>query len=103
MHRLFLDDLKTGHSGSVLNVTTMGKSTFNIPVDMAMDSAGNMLFATTDGYIACWHTDKLFTDSNIRVIEHNLIGYPRIMKVFTNAKGEEELWVVAEVFNICTH
>ncbi|XP_031623118.1 major royal jelly protein 2-like [Contarinia nasturtii] len=64
----------------------------------AMDSNGNLFYGLeTPSAIQCWDSRKPFTRENIRTIVQNerTLQFISGMKIVTNKKGKEELWVMS--------
>lgn len=68
-----------------------------------MDRNGNLYFGVLQpSAIACWDSSTPYNLNNIRVIAQNnvTLQFASGVKVITNQRGEEELWVVTDRFQV---
>lgn len=63
----------------------------------AMDKNGNLFFGTmTPNAIACWNSRTPYSRANFRIVANNeeKLQFASGIKIVTNKKGEEELFVL---------
>ena len=69
----------------------------------AMDRNGNLFFGLMDPIgIACWDSKRSYSRDNMRIVSQNdvTLQFASGMKVITNTKGREELWVATCRFQV---
>lgn len=69
----------------------------------AMDSNGNLFFGLERPTgIACWDSSRPYNEHSIRIVAQNdqTLQFISGLKVIRNIKGEEELWVLSDRFQV---
>lgn len=69
----------------------------------AMDSNGNLFFGLERPLgIACWDSSRPYTEQNMRIVAQNdqTLQFMSGLKVIRNRKGDEELWVLTDRFQV---
>lgn len=69
----------------------------------AMDSNGNLFFGLENpNAIACWDSDRPYTRENMKIVAQNeqTLQFTSGLKIITNSKGRDELWVMTCRFQV---
>lgn len=69
----------------------------------AMDSNGNLFFGVERPLgIACWDSSRPYNEQNMRIVAQNdqTLQFISGLKVIRNKKGDEELWVLSDRFQV---